>query len=79
MKVNKKLTGKVITKDVSTGSKSEHNAICLQTDDGTYLLRREGGNPFYDEELQKLVGKQISAGGILADNLFIAKNITEIK
>lgn len=79
MKADKTLTGKVISQLVSAGSKSEHKAVCLQTDNGTYILRREGGNPFNDADLQKLVGKQISSTGILTDNLFIAKAITEIK
>ena len=78
MKADKKLTGIVITKDVSSGSKSEHKAVCLQTKEGTYVLRREGGNPFFDTELHKLIGKQISSTGILDDYLFIAKNIKEM-
>lgn len=78
MKADSKLTGKVITQNVSVGSKSEHKAVCLQTESGTYILRREGGNPFNDGELNKLIGKQISSTGILADNLFIAKEIQEI-
>lgn len=79
MKADKQLTGKVITQNVSAGSKSEHQAVCLQTSNGIYILRRFGGNPFYDDELQKLVGKQISTSGVLTDNLFIAKEIKEIE
>lgn len=79
MKADKTITGKVITQTVSANSKSEHEAVCLQTNSGTYVLRREGGNPFYDADLQKLVGKQITCTGILADNVFIAKDIQEIK
>ena len=78
MKADKKLTGKVITKDVAKGSKSEHEAVCLETEEGTFILRREGGNPFYDSVLHKLVGKQINATGIINDDLFIAKNIKEL-
>jgi hypothetical protein len=33
----------------------------LETGDGRYILRRSGGNPFADTELDALVGKRISA------------------
>jgi len=73
------LTGKVIQKKFAEGSKSEHNAVYLETPEGSYQLRRLGGNPFSDPELNKFVGKKINATGILKGLLFIAKNLTEIK
>ena len=73
------LTGKVIQKKFAEGSKSEHNAVYLETPEGSYQLRRLGGNPFSDPELNKLVGKKINATGIIKGVLFIAKNLTEIK
>ena len=73
------LTGKVIQKKFAEGSKSEHNAVYLETPEGSYQLRRLGGNPFSDPDLNKLVGKKINATGILKGLLFIAKNLTEIK
>lgn len=78
MKADKTLTGNVITKDFSIGSKSEHKAVCLETKEGTYVLRRENGNPFFDKELHKWVGKKIESTGIVDDYLFIAKSIKEI-
>ena len=71
------LTGKVIQKKFAEGSKSEHNAVYLQTDDATYQLRRFGGNAFSDPILNKLVGKNITATGILTGMLFLAKEINE--
>jgi len=73
------LTGKVIKKKFAEGSKSEHNAVYLETHEATYQLRRLGGNPFADPELNKLVGKKINATGVIKGMLFIAKNLTEIK
>ena len=35
----------------------------LETSEGEYVLRREGGNPFRDPELEQLVGKRIRAVG----------------
>jgi hypothetical protein len=37
----------------------------LATDEGTYRLRRMGGHPFRDPELDGLVGRQIVCDGVL--------------
>jgi hypothetical protein len=66
------LTGKVIQKKFAPGSKSEHDAIYIETDQGDFQLRRLGGNPFSDPDLIKLVGKKITATGVLNGKLFIA-------
>jgi hypothetical protein len=58
-------TGDVVKKPFGTGSKSEREAVCLVTDSGEYVLRRQGGNAFSDPELDKLVGKSISCEGIV--------------
>jgi hypothetical protein len=60
-----KTQGRVISKRVAVGSKSEHEAVVLETGSGEYVLRRAGGNPFYDPELDELVGKTIQATGTL--------------
>ena len=64
------LTGKVILKDFGKNSKSEHQAVYLDTGKEKYRLKKRGGNPFYDESLHKLVGKSIKAEGILTDYFF---------
>ncbi|MBI1762074.1 MAG: hypothetical protein HYR56_11645 [Acidobacteria bacterium] len=58
-------TGNVIKKPFAAGSKSERNAVLLATAEGEYVLRRQGGNPFHDETLERLVGKRIVAEGVL--------------
>lgn len=72
------LTGKVVQKKFGEGSKSEHDAIYLETEEGAYQLRRLGGNPFSDPELKKLVGKNITATGTLNQSLFLANSVKEI-
>jgi hypothetical protein len=57
------ITGRVVKKPFAAGSKSEREAILLVTEEGEYVLRRQGGNPFYDRELEKLVGKKIEVDG----------------
>lgn len=85
MKANKpdnanqiQLTGKVVTRKFSEGSKSEHDAMFIETEQGTYELRRLRGNPFFDPELQKLEGKKISANGTVNGTLFLATDIRVI-
>jgi hypothetical protein len=65
------LTGNVVMKSFGKGSKSEHNAVFLDSDKGSYKLRRTGGNPFRDPELDQLVGKQITAKGTINEYVFI--------
>jgi hypothetical protein len=62
----REFTGKVTKKPFGRGSKSEHRAVRLETDEGSYVLRRVGGNPFQDSELDKLVGKTIRCTGELS-------------
>jgi hypothetical protein len=71
------LSGKVVLKKFGEGSKSEHDAVCLQTNKGDFVLRRVGGNPFHDEVLHSLVGKQVVASGLVENYTFFAKEINE--
>jgi hypothetical protein len=57
--------GIVVRKPFGQGSKSEHDAVWLVTHSGEYVLRRRGGNPFRDPELEKLVGKRLSCNGFV--------------
>lgn len=72
------LNGKVVKKKFGEGSKSEHDAVCLETDSGSFVLRRKGGNPFNDPELNKLVGEKVSATGVVTNYLFIANDLRKI-
>jgi hypothetical protein len=55
--------GKVLRQPWATGSKSEHEAVVLMTTEGPLKLRRVGGNPFVDPELERLVGQEITGDG----------------
>lgn len=63
--------GKVTRKPFGKGSKSEHEALYLETDESEYVLRRKGGNPFYDAVLQSLVGKTIRCEGFVSDYMLM--------
>jgi len=70
-------TGKVVSRTTGQGSKSEHEAVMLETSKKDYVLRMKGANPFYNPELNKLVGKTIKATGELSDYVFFLENWEE--
>jgi hypothetical protein len=56
--------GRAVKHLSARGSKSERQAIFLETSDGSYVLRRKGGHPFVDKVLDGLVGKTIHCTGV---------------
>lgn len=74
----KSYSGSVVKRPFGVGSKSEHDAIYLTTKDGDYVLRRQGGNAFFDPELEKLVGKKIQCTGTLAGYTLLITDYTVI-
>jgi hypothetical protein len=65
--------GTVARHPFAAGSKSEHEAIVLLTPDGPLKLRRPGGNPFRDPELERLVGQEIAGEGEIHAGQLIMK------
>jgi hypothetical protein len=70
--------GKVTKKSLGKGSKSESEAIFLETGDKEFVLRRQGGNPFHDPELHKLVGKTIRCTGLAREYVLKISDWTEL-
>jgi len=70
-------SGYVVRKTVAAGSKSERSAIVLQTDEGEYVLRIQGGNPFDDRRLEPLIGKRIRVRGQLHGSTFLREGWAE--
>jgi hypothetical protein len=70
--------GKVGKRPYATGSKSAHHAVTLETSGGEFLLRRQGGNPFRDPALDKLVGKRVRFRGRTEGNLLIVSDWDEV-
>lgn len=65
-------TGKVTRKRIAPRSKSDRIGVVLENEDGRwYVLRRAGGNPFRDRALDRLVGKMITATGLVSGRSFI--------
>ena len=65
--------GRVAKKTVNKGSRSEREAVVLETNDqGPLVMRRPEGNPFSDPVLDKLVGSDVELQGDLYNGeLFI--------
>ena len=57
------LRGRVAKRLLYAGTKSEHEGLVLVTAAGEFKLQRKGGNPFWDEKLAALQGKEIEAEG----------------
>ena len=66
-----KLRGRVTKRLLYTGTKSEHEGLVLLTPEGEFKLRRQGGNPFRDDTLASLEGKEIEGEGLLRKEQFI--------
>ena len=69
------LTGRVGKKELGGTSKSAHTSFVLQTKNGDIKLRREGGNPFYDDFFEKYEGKNISVEGFDMGQYFLVSDI----
>jgi len=61
--VRERFEGLVARKRFGEGSKSDREAVVLQTDDEEIVLRCEGGNAFSDPRLDALVGHRIRGVG----------------
>ena len=71
-----KLRGRVIKKHLYAGTKSEHEGLVLVTAEGEFKLQRKGGNPFWDETIAELEGKEIEAEGVLKESRFTLSHWT---
>lgn len=71
--------GQVTKRTTAAGSKSERRGLFLETEGGSFALRRRGGNPFFDPVLEKLVGKQIRCKGVLTEHTLIISEWDELE
>jgi hypothetical protein len=69
------LRGKVVQGDYGKGSKSEHQAVFLETGQERYLLRRKTGPAIGDEELKQFVGHHVECDGFLVATTLLAESI----
>jgi hypothetical protein len=71
-------TGKVVRKRIAARSKSDRMGVVLENEDGRWhVLRRAGGNPFRDRALDHLVGRTITATGVVSGRTLIMSDWAE--
>ena len=66
-----KLRGRVTRRVLYKGTKSEHEGLVLLAPEGEFKIRRRGGNPFEDETLASLEGKEIEGEGVVRKGQFL--------
>ena len=71
------ITGAVVRAPFGTGSKSEREAIWLDTGDQRLVLRRKDGPSFGDRALDKFVGKRVTCDGFIVGYTLLAERINE--
>ena len=68
------MTGRVFRARVHIGSKSEREAVVIETEDGKqYVLRRQGGPAFDDPALDELIGLSLEVEGLETGNTLIMR------
>ena len=69
------LQGRVARGPYGKGSKSEREAVFLETPAERYILRRKTGPVFGDTELVPYVGHQVECDGFVVGTTFLAERI----
>ena len=69
------LSGEVVRAPFGAGSKSERQAIWLETARGRFVLRRKDGPTFGDKALEKYVGKRVTCDGFIVEYMLLAERI----
>jgi hypothetical protein len=74
-----KLRGHVSRGRYGAGSKSERNAVFIDTEDGRFILRRKTGPVFGDKALERYVGHEVECDGFLVGSSLLADHIDVLK
>jgi hypothetical protein len=69
------LIGKVERGPFGAGSKSEREAVWIETEDERLVLRRKGGPTYGDRELDRYVGKRVKCDGFVVGYMLLAEHI----
>jgi hypothetical protein len=73
------ILGNVTQNTYGAGSKSEREAVFIDTSDGRYILRRKNGPAFGDIELEEYIGHKVECQGFLVSNTLLAEQIKVIE
>lgn len=74
-----KLRGKVTRGTFGKGTKSEHDALFVETTEGRLALRRKGGPAYADPALEQYCGREIECDGFRVGTTMLAERITIVE
>lgn len=66
------LAGAVVRGPIGGGSKSARTAVWIETAQGRYLLRRQGGPSHGDVTLDRYVGQRVVCSGFIVGGSLLA-------
>ena len=69
------LPGRVERGPYAAGSKSEREAVFVETPKGRFLLRRKTGPVMGDPELERFVGLEVECSGFVVGTTLLAEEI----
>ena len=67
--------GRVTKGEYGKGSKSEREAVFIETADARYILRRKSGPVFADTDLTQYVGHEVECDGFIVATTLLAERI----
>lgn len=70
--------GRVSQALYAKGTKSEREAVFIETNDGRYILRLKTGRAFGGTELAQYVGHEVKCDGFLIGTTLLAERIERI-
>ena len=73
------LRGQVTRGLYGQGSKSEREAVFIDTANGRYVLRRKNGHVFDDPELTPYVGHRVECDGFILGTTLLAERIAVVE
>ena len=73
------LQGRVTQGPYAKGSKSERQAVFLETERGRFILRRKGGPAYSDARLKRFVGHTVECDGFFVGTTLLAERIKVVK
>jgi hypothetical protein len=69
------MRGRITKGPYGKGSKSEREAVFIETVDARYILRRKSGPAFDDTKLMQYLGHEVECDGFLVGMTLLAERI----
>jgi hypothetical protein len=69
------LRGRIAQGVYGKGSKSEHEAVFIETADARYILRQKTGSAFDVTELTQYIGHEVKCDGFIVGTTLLAERI----